>query len=165
MLYAVRMFVPDPFIYLRIRGREMVVMSDLEIDRARRQAAHCRAIPLSLCQQKLRREGKKSRSRSIAEVIRLVLDECKTRKVVVPGNFPCLATNRTWHQGEGGRETSFPKAPANLRLNQKNQRGAHDGRGGAGGGHSGAQIRQDRQGSEAHLSQRPVDLGKTALHH
>jgi len=33
-------------------------------------------------------EGKKSRSRSIAEVIRLVLDECQTRKVVVPGNFP-----------------------------------------------------------------------------
>jgi Xaa-Pro aminopeptidase len=88
MLYAVGMFVPDPFIYLRIRGREMVVMSDLEVDRARRQAAHCRVIPLSQCQQKLRREGKKSRSRSIAEVIRLVLDECKTRKVVVPGNFP-----------------------------------------------------------------------------
>jgi len=37
MLYAVGMFVPDPFIYLRIRGREMVVMSDLEIDRARRR--------------------------------------------------------------------------------------------------------------------------------
>jgi len=88
MLYAVGMFVPDPFVYLRIRGREMVVMSDLEVDRARRQAAHCRVIPLSQCQQKLRREGKKSRSRSIAEVIRLVLDECKTRKVVVPANFP-----------------------------------------------------------------------------
>jgi len=88
MLYAVGMFVPDPFIYLRIRGREMVVMSDLEIDRARRQAAHCRVVPLSQCQQKLRREGQKSRSRSIAEVIRLVLDECKTRKVVVPANFP-----------------------------------------------------------------------------
>jgi len=88
MLYAVGMFVPDPFVYLRVRGREMIVISDLEIDRARRQAAHCRVIPLSLCQQKLRREGKKSRSRSIAEVIRLVLDECQTRKVVVPGNFP-----------------------------------------------------------------------------
>ncbi len=88
MLYAVGMFVPDPFVYLRIRGREMVVMSDLEVDRARRQAAHCRIIPLSQCQQKLRREGKKSRSRSIAEVIRLVLDECHTRKVCVPGNFP-----------------------------------------------------------------------------
>ena len=39
MLYAVGMFVPDPFVYLRVRGREMIVISDLEIDRARRQAA------------------------------------------------------------------------------------------------------------------------------
>ena len=33
MLYAVGMFVPDPFIFLRSRGRSYVVMSDLEIDR------------------------------------------------------------------------------------------------------------------------------------
>ena len=38
MLYAVGMFVPDPFIYLRNRGRNYIVVSDLEIDRARRQA-------------------------------------------------------------------------------------------------------------------------------
>ena len=42
MLYATGMFVPDPFIYLRLRGRATVVMSDLEIDRARRQCPHCR---------------------------------------------------------------------------------------------------------------------------
>src|SRR5260221_6011340 len=83
MLYACGMLVAALFVPLRVRGREMIVISDLEIARARRQAAHCRVIPLSLCQQKLRREGKKSRSRSIAEVIRLVLDECQTRKVVV----------------------------------------------------------------------------------
>ncbi|MEY2466936.1 MAG: hypothetical protein QOD03_1457, partial [Verrucomicrobiota bacterium] len=35
MLYAVGMFVPDPFIFLRLRGRDFIVMSDLEIDRAR----------------------------------------------------------------------------------------------------------------------------------
>jgi phosphoserine phosphatase len=29
MLYAVGMFVPDPFIWLRSRGRHYVVMSDL----------------------------------------------------------------------------------------------------------------------------------------
>ena len=52
-----RMFVPDPFIYLRIRGRHILVMSDLEIDRAKKQAAHCRVLSLSQCQQKLRRAG------------------------------------------------------------------------------------------------------------
>ena len=30
MLYATGMFVPDPFIYLRLKGREYLCMSDLE---------------------------------------------------------------------------------------------------------------------------------------
>ena len=47
MLYATNMFVPDPFIYLRLRGRAVIVMSDLEIDRARKQAPHCRVLSLS----------------------------------------------------------------------------------------------------------------------
>src|SRR6266699_3348593 len=35
MLYAVRMFVPDPLIYLRMKGKCHLVMNDLEIDRGR----------------------------------------------------------------------------------------------------------------------------------
>jgi len=31
MLYVVRMFVPDPFIYARIRGRQLLILSDLEL--------------------------------------------------------------------------------------------------------------------------------------
>lgn len=91
MLYAVGMFVPDPFIFLRIRGRDLVVMSDLEIDRARKQARHCRVLSLSQCQQKLRRNGKKKFN--LAHIIRLVLREHRVGKVFVPGNFPlALAT-------------------------------------------------------------------------
>ena len=41
MLYAVGMFVPDPFIYMKLKGRCHMVMSDLEIDRSRKQAPHC----------------------------------------------------------------------------------------------------------------------------
>ncbi|SRR5581483_10525474 len=86
MLYAVGMFVPDPFIYLRLRGRSMVVMSDLEIDRAKKQAPHCRIISLSQVQQKLRREGRKSLGS--AEIIRLILREQRIGKIFVPANFP-----------------------------------------------------------------------------
>jgi Xaa-Pro aminopeptidase len=85
MLYAVGMFVPDPFIYLRIRGRHHIVMSDLEIDRAKEQAAHCRVTSLSACAQKLRRAGRKP---STAQVIRLILEEQKVKKIFVPANFP-----------------------------------------------------------------------------
>ncbi len=39
MLYATGLFVPDPFIYLNTGRRPLIVLSDLEIDRARRQVA------------------------------------------------------------------------------------------------------------------------------
>ncbi len=44
MLYVTGLFVPDPFIYLHAGGRPLIVMSDLEIDRARAQAPHCRIV-------------------------------------------------------------------------------------------------------------------------
>jgi len=86
MLYAVGMFVPDPFIYLRIRGRELIVMNDLEIDRARHEAPHCRVLSLSHYQQKLRREGEKSTG--LARVARSILREHRVSKVFVPATFP-----------------------------------------------------------------------------
>jgi Xaa-Pro aminopeptidase len=86
MLYATGLFVPDPFIYLNFGGRPLLVMSDLEIDRARAQAPHCRVASLSACQQKLRREGVKSPG--FARVIRQILREKKIRRAVVPDTFP-----------------------------------------------------------------------------
>jgi Xaa-Pro aminopeptidase len=86
MLYAAGIFVPDPFIWLRSRGRTYVVMSDLELDRARKQAPHCHILSLTRYQQKLHREGIK-RPR-LAEVIALLLRERRVRRVVVPQCFP-----------------------------------------------------------------------------
>jgi Xaa-Pro aminopeptidase len=86
MLYAVGMFVPDPFIYLHSGGRPLMVMSDLEIDRARAQAPHCRVLSLTACQRKLRADGVKTAS--LPQVIRLILREKKIRRVLVPHDFP-----------------------------------------------------------------------------
>jgi Xaa-Pro aminopeptidase len=86
MLYAVGMFVPDPFIYLRVRGRAYVVMSDLEIDRARKQAPHCRALSLMDYQNQLRKRG--IRRPGQAHVIRALFREKKIRGAAVPHNFP-----------------------------------------------------------------------------
>ena len=86
MLYATGLFVPDPFIYLNFGGRPLLVMSDLEIDRARAQAPHCRVAALSAYQQKLRRDGVKSPV--FAHVIRQILREKKIRRAIVPDNFP-----------------------------------------------------------------------------
>src|SRR5256885_15125415 len=84
MLYATGMFVPDPFIYLRLRGRPAIVMSDLEIDRARKQAPHCRVLSLGKYQKQLRAAGVKSPK--LSDVVGALLDERGVRRVLVPHN-------------------------------------------------------------------------------
>ena len=92
MLYATGLFVPDPFIYLHTSGRPLLVLSDLEIDRARAQAPHCRVASLSHYQQKLRAQGIKRPG--LAHVVRQILREKGIRRVSVPDSFPLgLATD------------------------------------------------------------------------
>jgi Xaa-Pro aminopeptidase len=91
MLYAVGMFVPDPFIYLRARGKNYIVMSDLEIDRARAQAAHCHTLSLSQYQKELGRAG--LRKTGFARIIQFLLREKQVRSVTVPSHFPLGLAN------------------------------------------------------------------------
>jgi len=86
MRYAVRMFVPDPFIYLELAGKPHIVLSDVEIDRARAQARHCRVLSLNAYQKRLRRNGHEDPK--LQDVIALILKEKKIRKVAVPSAFP-----------------------------------------------------------------------------
>ncbi len=86
MLYAVGMFVPDPFIFLRLRGRNYIVMSDLELDRARKQAPHCTVLSLGAYQRKLRRDGRSAPG--LADVVHRILKDKRVNNMVVPGDFP-----------------------------------------------------------------------------
>ena len=86
MRYATGLFVPDPFVYLDCGRRPMLILSDLEVDRARAQAKHCTILPLSEIQQKLHAEGLKQPR--TADIIGHVLRENKIRRVTVPDNFP-----------------------------------------------------------------------------
>ena len=81
LLYATGLFAPDPFIYFEIAGRRHVVMSDLEIDRARRQATVDRVLSLS-------RYQKKFAVRSLGDLLSKLLLEFGIRGVEVPANFP-----------------------------------------------------------------------------
>lgn len=86
MLYATRMFVPDPFIWFETRGRSFAVMSDLEINRARREAKVNRVLSLSRYQKQLKREGVK---RTVfGDILKRVLGEFRIRHVEVPMSFP-----------------------------------------------------------------------------
>jgi len=87
MLYATGMFVPDPFIFLRLRGKNFIVMSDLEMDRARRQAEHCRVLSLSRYQKQL--ADRHPKRTGYAHVIESILKEKRVQPLLfVPANFP-----------------------------------------------------------------------------
>jgi len=165
MLYAVRMFVPDPFIYLRVRGKHLLVMSDLEIDRARKEAAHCRVISLAQCQQKLRRNGGKSAG--LARVVHLVLREQRVNKVFVPGDFPYALAMELRDLGVKVKAKPggfFPKRETKS-ADEVKKISADDGRSGPGRGDSSVEIRQSRQEPPAPLPQRAADLREITLHH
>jgi Xaa-Pro aminopeptidase len=97
MLYAVGFFVPDPFIFFEHKGKKFVVMSDLEIDRAKKQARVDRVLSLSLYQRKLRRPGKQSPT--MVDVLDLLFRERGIRSLVVPANFPVLLADQLRAKG------------------------------------------------------------------
>jgi Xaa-Pro aminopeptidase len=86
MLYAVRMFVPDSFIYLRINGKCHIVMNDLEIDRARKQAQADEFVPYSALEREV--QGNRRKAPAYEKVLSHFLRKRGVRSAVVPANFP-----------------------------------------------------------------------------
>ena len=86
MLYATGMFVPDPFIYLRLKGREYLCMSDLELDRAAKEAPHCEILSLTRIQGLLKKQGMDKAG--WGEVAAWILQKKRVTSIAVPNTFP-----------------------------------------------------------------------------
>ena len=84
MLYATRFFAPDAFIFLEVGGRRSVVLSDLEIDRGRRDARVEEVIALSEVEKRV----KSRRKPGFEQVLIQFLREKKIRRARVPYDFP-----------------------------------------------------------------------------
>jgi Xaa-Pro aminopeptidase len=86
MLYATRFWAPDPFIYLERNGRRTLVLSDLEIDRARRQADANEFVMFSDLEREV--QGKSKKAPPYEKVLARFLKKRGVRSAVVPANFP-----------------------------------------------------------------------------
>lgn len=86
LFYRTRFFVPDPVIYIEHNGEKTLVLSDLEIDRGKNEAAVDKILSLSEYQKKLL-AGKRKRI-GLADIADLILKEMKVKRVTVPGLFP-----------------------------------------------------------------------------
>lgn len=96
MLYAAGFFVPDPFIFFQHKEIKYVVMSDLEIDRAKKQAHADRVLSLSLYQRKLRKNG---RMPTMIDILDLLFRERGIRSLIVPANFSALLADQLRAKG------------------------------------------------------------------
>jgi Xaa-Pro aminopeptidase len=86
MLYATRFWAPDPFIYLERNGRRTLVLSDLEIDRARKQADANEFVMFSDLEREV--QGKSKKAPPYEKVLVRFLKKRGVRSAVVPANFP-----------------------------------------------------------------------------
>ena len=97
MLYAAGFFVPDPFIFFQHKQTKYVVMSDLEIDRAKKQAHVDRVLSLSLYQRKLRKLGKPTVT--MIDILDTLFRERGIRSLIVPANFSALLADQLRSKG------------------------------------------------------------------
>jgi Xaa-Pro aminopeptidase len=86
MLYATRMFVGDPFIFLQQNGKRTILLSDLEIDRGRRQAQVDEILPYSEFEREV--QGKAKKAPAFEKVLSHFLQKRGVRSAVVPASFP-----------------------------------------------------------------------------
>src|ERR1044072_8058449 len=96
MLYATRFFVPDPFIFLQKNGKRTVVLSDLEIDRARKEAHADEFVSLSKIEREV--QGARKKAPPYQQLIGHFLRKRGIRSVVVPANFPLGYANELARQ-------------------------------------------------------------------
>src|SRR5438309_11238613 len=61
LYYATRFLAPDPFIFLRIKGERILIMSDLEVGRARATATVDTVLSYSEYEERLKRCGVSAR--------------------------------------------------------------------------------------------------------
>ncbi len=86
MLYATRMFVPDPFIFLEQNGKRTLVLSDLEIDRGKKEAQADEIVAYSSFERAV--QGGSKRGPSFEKVLRHFLESRGVKSAEVPATFP-----------------------------------------------------------------------------
>jgi Xaa-Pro aminopeptidase len=86
MLYATKFFVPDPFVFLEQNGKRTIVLSDLEIDRGRKQAQTDEIVSYSQFEREV--QGKQKKAPPFEKVMSHFLRKRGVRSAVVPANFP-----------------------------------------------------------------------------
>src|SRR5436853_130781 len=131
MLYATKFWAPDPFILLERHGKRTLVLSDLEIDRGRKQADADEFVMFSEVENQV--QGKSQKAPPYEKVLACFLKKRGVRSAIVPANFPLryaeeLAANKIrvratngifWPQREAKSDKEVEMMGHALRITEK----------------------------------------------
>jgi Xaa-Pro aminopeptidase len=131
MLYATKFWAPDPFIFLERNGKCTLVLSDLEIDRGRKQAKADEFVMFSQLEHEV--QGKSKKAPPYEKVHAHFLRKRGIKSTIVPSNFPLgyaqeLAANKIhvratnglfWPEREAKSENEIEMIGRALRITEK----------------------------------------------
>ncbi len=131
ILYAAKFWAPDPFIFLQRNGKRTLVLSDLEIDRGRKQADADEFVMFSEVETEV--QGKSKKAPAYEKVLARFLKKRGVRSAIVPTNFPLryaeeLAVNKIrvrarngifWPEREAKSDKEVEMMGRALRITEK----------------------------------------------
>jgi Xaa-Pro aminopeptidase len=97
MLYATRIFIGDPFIFLQQNGKRTLVLSDLEIDRAKKNAKADEFVMFNQLEREV--QGKAKKAPPYEKVLAHFLTKRGVKRALVPANFPLGFANEIKRKG------------------------------------------------------------------
>ncbi|HEY2568574.1 MAG TPA: Xaa-Pro peptidase family protein [Candidatus Udaeobacter sp.] len=131
MFYATNFWAPDPFVFLQSNGKRTLVLSDLEIDRGRKQANADEFLMFSELEGEV--QGQSKKAPTYEKVLAHFLKKRGIKSVVVPASFSLgyaeqLAANKIrvrttngffWPQREAKSEKEVKMIGQALRITEK----------------------------------------------
>jgi len=99
IFYATGFAAPDPFIFLRLRGSNIIIVSELELGRAKKEAKVDKVLCRESIVLKLKKSCHPDKKIETVDIIFNILNREKIKEVVVPDNFPVGLADKIRERG------------------------------------------------------------------
>jgi len=84
LYYITRFWAPDPVVFMECRGKRYLMLSDLEIDRARKVAEVDHVLSMA---EYIKRAGRIKKQAEFTDVIHALLKEHGVKRLIIPGRM------------------------------------------------------------------------------
>ena len=112
LYYATRFLAPDSFIFLQTREKKLLLMSDLELDRAKAQATVDEVLSYSDYEAKAK--GEFGAAPTLVQTLSVLLRERGLTRLLAPANFPLIYADNLRKAGFDLQPQADPYFPERL---------------------------------------------------